>query len=493
MYKFLLGIVLFALFGTPLANANEPVTSDLERLIGAVLGDTPMIDDLRGLTDGIGGRATGSEANLRAVEWGLERFESAGVLANKEAFTMPRAWLEVSATGSVSGIATFPVAVATRPFSTATPDGGLAAPLVDAGFGTGQDFARLGEAALGAWVLIETPVLDDEAGLAGLFQEYGDAAVIEPRAIGAGAVGIIFMSSRPKGLLYRHNAALGVANIHPQLTMEREGAKRALRLLRGGGALNFTARIQISGGGSYQAYNVIGEIPGSTRADEIVIFGAHLDSHDMGTGALDNGANVAMLIDIARQITRLGLKPKRTIRFALWNGEEMGIMGSLGYTRSHRDELDNHIVAAAFDIGTGRITGFFTNGMAALIPPVERYLIPVAGLGPFVHVNAPIVGTDNLDFMLEGVPNLVANQEDANYASNYHASSDTFDKVDQSQLRLNAAVAAAIIWGFANDEGRVPRQSRAEVEALIENTALGQQLRNMGFWNDWEEGARGRQ
>ncbi len=493
MRPLLFGIIALALFGISSASADDQADGDVERLIASILGDTPMIDDLRFLTDDIGGRPTGSAANDRAVEWGIERFESAGILAKKEAVTMPRAWLEVSATGSVSGSAAFPVAVATRPFSTVTPDGGLAAPLVDAGFGTEQDFARLGDAALGAWVLIETPVLDDQAGLAGLFQEYGESASIEPRAVASGAAGIIFMSSRPKSLLYRHNSVFGADNQLPQLTMAREGAKRALRILRGGAALNFTARIQISGGGPYQAYNVIAEIPGSTRADEIVIFGAHLDAHDMGTGALDNGANVAMLIDIARQITRLGLKPRRTIRFALWNGEEMGIMGSLGYTRSHRGELDNHIVAAAFDIGTGRITGFFTNGMAALVPPVERYLVPVAGLGPFVHVNAPIVGTDNLDFMLEGVPNLVANQEDANYASNYHASSDTFDKVDQSQLRLNAAVAAAIIWGFANDDSRVPRQSRAEVEALIENTSLGQQLRNMGFWEDLEEGARGHQ
>lgn len=509
MRKTLPGIFLPALLGAWLGiwlgawtataedlSSSDPAgspASDVERLTAALMGDTPMIADLQSLTDGIGGRATGSDANRKAVEWGVQRFESAGVSARKEAFTMRQGWLEDSATASISGSADYIVPVAARPFSTATPRRGLSAPLVDAGFGTGQDFARLGDAAKGAWVLIETHVLDDEAGLEGLFREYGEAAVIEPLAVASGAAGIVFMSSRPKGLLYRHNAALAEANRHPQLTMDREGAKRALRLIRGGGTLSLKAKIRISGGAAFEAHNVIAEIPGSTHPDEIVIFGAHLDSHDLGTGALDNGANVVMLIDIARQITRLGLKPARTIRFALWNGEELGIQGSLGYTRSHREELDNHVVTASFDIGTGRITGFFTNGIGELIPRVERYLEPVAALGPFVHVNEPIVGTDNLDFMLEGVPNLVANQADANYASNYHASSDTFDKVDQSQLRLNAAVAAAVIWGFANDDQRIPRQSRAGIEALIEHSSLGQQLRNMGFWKDWVAGDRGRQ
>jgi len=238
---------------------------------------------------------------------------------------------------------------------------------------------------------------------------------------------------------------------------------------------------------------VIGEIPGSERPDEIIVFGAHLDSHDLGTGALDNGVNVTMLIDIARQITRLGLKPKRTIRFALWNGEEQGLVGSWKYTQQHRNELDNHIVAASFDIGVGRITGFFTGGMSDLAPIIDEYLAPVAGLGPFAQINVPLVGTDNFDFMMEGVPNLIAAQADANYASNYHAASDTFDKVDQQQLKLNSAIAAAVVWGFANSTDRLPRWDRDQLEALVDSTDLELQMRNFGVWEDWASGERGRQ
>ena len=200
-----------------------------------------------------------------------------------------------------------------------------------------------------------------------------------------------------------------------------------------------------------------------------------------------------MLIDIARQITRLGLTPARTIRFALWNGEEQGLVGSWRYTQQHQDELDQHIMATSFDIGTGRILGFFTGGMDGLGEMVDGYLQPVAGLGPFHQVNVPLVGTDNFDFMMEGIPNLIAVQADANYASNYHAASDTFEKVDQQQLKLNSAIAAAMVWGFANSDERLPRWTHDRLVELIGSTNLEQQMRDFGVWEGWASGNRGRQ
>jgi Zn-dependent M28 family amino/carboxypeptidase len=312
-----------------------------------------------------------------------------------------------------------------------------------------------------------------------------------PRAIDAGAAGIVFASSRPKNLLYRLPIFVG-QNVLPVVLMERENAQRSLRLLRTGASLEFEAVVDVDEGHAEYASNVIGEIRGSKRPEEIVLIGAHLDSHDLGTGALDNGSNVTMLIDIARQMVRLGLQPERTIRFALWNGEEQGLVGSWRYTESHADELDNHVMAASFDIGTGRITGFFTGGREQLPAMVDEYLVPVSGLGPFVQHDIPLVGTDNFDFMIEGVPNLIAVQDDANYASNYHAESDTFDKVDQRQLKLNSAIVAALTWGFANSQDRLPRQTHDEIQALIDGSDLEHQMRNFGVWAHWESGIRGR-
>jgi len=462
---------------------------DSARLAAALLGETPLVSDLQSLTDEIGGRPTGSEANRRAIEWGLARFGAAGVEARREAFPMPSLWLERSTAARIGGDLTFELRAAAMPFSAATPAAGLTAPLVDGGTGSEADFARLGASARGAFVLVATEELVD---LDGLFREYAEAAEVERRAFAADVAGVAYMASRPKGLLYRHNVSIGPKNKRPMLILEREPAERALRLLRAGRRLKLTASIDVEGGKPYESANVIAEIRGSEKPDEVVIVGAHLDSWDLGTGALDNGCNVALILDLARQIHALGLRPRRTIRFALWNGEEQGMNGSWQYAKAHAAELDRHVMAASFDIGSGRITGFFTNGRPELDTVVARALGAVAGLGPFTQVTEPVVGTDNYDFMMEGVANLVANQESANYGPNYHARSDTFDKVDLRQLKQNAAIAAAVTWGFANADVSWTRQTAQQVEALVEGTTLKPQMIGMDLWNEWVAGRRGR-
>ncbi len=463
--------------------------ADADGLVAALLGDTPLVRDLESLTDEIGGRPTGSAQNRKAVEWGLLRFRDAGVAARREPFTMPALWLERSARGSISGDAAFIAHVVAMPFSTATPSGGSSAPLVDGGGGTDADFTRLGASARGAFILVETKELTD---LDALFKEYFEAAEIEKRAFGAGAFGIAYMGSRASGALYRHNASLGEKNKRPLLIMGREDAQRALRLLRGGKRLVLKAEIDLEAGGPYTAENVVAEIRGGERPDEIVLVGAHLDSWDLGTGALDNGCNAAVVIDLARQFQALGLRPRRTVRFVLWNGEEQMMLGSWGYVKTHAAELDKHVVTLTADIGSGRVVGFYTGGRKDLVPAVDKALASVAGLGPFTHVEEPVVGTDNYDFMLEGVANLVANQEPANYGPNYHARSDTFDKVDSQQLRLNAAILGAAVYGLAQADVAWRRQSRAEVEALVEGTSLKSQMVSFGLYDDWLSGARGR-
>jgi len=470
----------------PAAAQGDPA----ERLAGALLGTTPLEDDLETLTDEIGGRATGSAANLRAVDWALQRFKDAGVEARKEPFQVAALWLERSAAATVTGEGiAFAPRVAALPFSTATGRDGLTAPLVDAGRGRPEDFAALGAKAKGAFVLVETEELHD---IEGLFREYSEATAIEARAIAGGIGGLVYMSSRPNDLLARHNASLGPKNDRPMMMMERDGAERALRLLRKGKPLTLTAVLDIQSGPAYESYNVVGEIRGTRRPEEFVVIGGHLDSWDLGTGALDNGANAMMVLDIARQIRRLGLKPARTIRFALWNGEEQGLLGSYGYTRTHAAELDRHVMASSYDIGTGRIIGFFTGGRAAMIPVLDRALAPVAGLGPFAHVNGPVVGTDNYDFMMQGVPNLVGNQESANYGPNYHARSDEFGRADLRQLRLNAAIAGVVTWGFATLDLSLPRQSAQQVDSLVRGTDLADQMKSFGVYDAWVAGTRGR-
>jgi len=201
-----------------------------------------------------------------------------------------------------------------------------------------------------------------------------------------------------------------------------------------------------------------------------------------------------MVIEAARAIKATGLLPRRTIRFILFSGEEQGLIGSWQYVRTHRDELDKYRGVVIFDAGIGRVTGYSLGGRHDIAPAIHEILKPFAGWGVDQNTFDADTGTDNLDFLLEGVPTLAANQEVGNYLANYHAASDTFDKVDIRELKLNTVLAAVTAWGIADRTEPIgQRQSRAEVEALVEETGLDRELKLFGLWNDFQSGARGRQ
>jgi carboxypeptidase Q len=147
-----------------------------------------------------------------------------------------------------------------------------------------------------------------------------------------------------------------------------------------------------------------------------------------------------------------------------------------------------------FDTGTGRVTGFSLGGRADIDSAVQEIQKPFAGWGVNHNTTDAETGTDHFDFMLEGVPTLVANQEIANYLFNYHAASDTFDKVDIRELKLNTVLAAVMAWGIADRAEPIgKRLSRAELEEMLKRTGLGQQMKTEGLWEGWQSGARGRQ
>ena len=476
----------------PACYAQKDVIPTESNLMMALLADTPIEEDLQELCDRYGGRVTGSAINRKSVDWGLQKFKEAGVMAQKEAFTIPSLWIENAIIAKVSGATDFTPKVVAKYYSRPTPEGGLKLPIVDIGYGTEEDFQEAGATVKGKFVLVEADLCLD---VDGLFKEYSDAAMIDARAAAAGAIGIINMSSRPKKLLYRFMASDGVDHGLVNVVMAREDAFRCQRILRSGGELDFELKLNASSKTEHTSHNVIAEIKGSERPDEVVLIGAHLDSWGLGTGANDNGCNVTMMIDIARQMTRLKIKPKRTIRFALWNGEEQGYFGSWGYTKTHQAELDKHIMAMSVDIGSGGITGFFTNGRPEMAAITEQVMKPVSGLGAKTIVDAPIVGTDNFDFMLEGVGNLVANHKPFNYGINYHAASDTYDKVDVEALKINSAIVGTVALNFANlpvEQVTWKRQSYEEIASIIETFKLEFPMRMFGVWKVWENGERGR-
>ncbi len=461
-----------------------------DRVIAEAQKPSALEANLQQLTDQIGGRVPGTPAMQKAVDWGVAGFKAAGAdSVHTESFSVQASWAEGATRMTV---------VAPEPFTLRAVSIAWAPALAphthvrvaDVGQGSEQDFAKAGNIA-GTILLVHSEEMhtwDD------LFAEYLKAPGVIDRAVKANALAITFQSTRPHDLLYRHtNAGNGEIDRLPMVLVAREDAGRMARLLASGQKLYADLSIPNTVGGPITAANVVAELRGSEKPDEFVILGAHLDSWDLGTGALDNGCNAALVVDALRAIKASGVRPRRTIRFILFSGEEEGMVGSHSYTTSHRAELDRIAGVVIFDSGIGRVTGFSLGGRRDVVNAATTLIAPLKSLNASTLTTDADWGTDNFDFLLQGVPTFVANQEEANYLLNYHAMSDTFDKVDLAELRKHVVEAGALTIGLANaPDVPGPRLHHAQIEQTLRETHLADQLRTFGMWSDWESGKRGR-
>ena len=451
-----------------------------------------MEENLRRLTDEIGGRVTGSPEMAKAVEWAVTAFRASNVDVRTEKYTLPTTWSEGDTQLELLGPVKFPIRLKSTGWSPAIPPGGIDAGVIDVGQGTEDDFAKVSGPLKGTILLVHT---DIGSTWADLFNEYLRPPPIIDHAMKEGAAAILWMGARERLLLYRHtNALTGAIDKIPQAIVAREDA---MRLARTAAAYPGKVRVHLEMpnkiGGPVEQQNVVGEIRGYEKPDEAVILGAHLDSWELGTGALDNGCNAALVIEAARAIKATGLLPRRTIRFVLFSGEEQGTIGSYEYVKAHRADLDKIRAMITFDAGIGRVTGYSLGGRRDTEAGVREVLKPLESWGSNNHTYDASFGTDNFDFLLEGVPTLVANQEEANYLPNYHAASDTLDKVDMRELKLHTVLAALTAWGIADRTEPIgKRLTRSEIGTQMKETGLDQQMKALGYWEAWQSGARGR-
>jgi carboxypeptidase Q len=439
--------ILCALAANPAADNSE-----VNQIIQASLQPSPLEDNLRRLTDNIGGRVPGTLAMQHAVQWGVQAFTAAGAdSVHTEGFQIPNSWAEgdtemtattayeVSPTkvGGGTVLTSFrvrAVSVAWAPALSPVKH----VPIVDVGAGTEADFQKAGDIS-GKIILVHTVVLktwDD------LFAEYANAPPVIDRAVKAKARAVAFMATREHDILYRHtNSGAGEIDRLPMVIVAREDGERIARLLAAGQIVWGDLSIPNQIGGAISSSNVVAEIRGSEVPDEFVILGAHLDSWELGTGALDNGCNAALVIDALRAIKASGITPRRTIRFILFSGEEEGLLGSHAYAFAHRAELDKAAGVIVYDSGIGKTTGFSIGGRKDVFYAAKPLMAPLEQFGVKDLLTTMEWGTDHFDFMLEGVPTFVAEQEAANYLENYHAVSDTYDKVNFAQLKRRSASA----------------------------------------------------
>jgi Zn-dependent M28 family amino/carboxypeptidase len=485
--------------------ASSFAQTDADHVIQTALQPSKLESNLQRLTDEIGGRVPGTPAMQRAVQWGADAFKLAGAdSVHTEDFTIPYSWAEgatemIAMTSYGTGgqkaaggaaVASFhvrAVSVAWAPVLGPVKH----VPIVDVGEGTAAEFKKAGDIS-DKIVLVHTTVLktwDD------LFAEYMKAPPIIDLAVQGKAKAVAFMATREHDILYRHtNSGAGEIDKLPMVIVAREDGERIARLLAAGNPVTADLSIPNHVGGAIKTSNVIAEIKGSEKPDEFVIVGAHLDSWELGTGALDNGCNAALVIDALRAIKESGAKPKRSIRFILFSGEEEGLLGSRAYAFSHRAELDKAAGVVIYDSGTGKTTGFVTGGRKDLVDATKRLIAPLAQFDVKEIKLDMEWGTDHFDFMMEGVPTFVADQETANYLENYHAVSDTYDKVDFPQLKKHVAEAATMAIELANLPEKIgPRFTRVQIDKSIRDTNSVEMFKAFGLWDEWESGKRGRE
>ncbi len=426
-----------------------------------------------------------------AVEWAVSAFRVAGVAVHTEKYTLPVSWSEGDTRLEVPGHEKFPVRLVSTGWSPPTPTGGIEASVIDVGGGSKEEFAAAGNIR-GAILLVHSEI---GSTWADLFDEYFRPPAIISRAIAGGASAILWMGARERLLLYRHTNSLdGAIDKIPQAVVAREDAMRLARLVAEHPGVRVRFRMPNHVGSPIEQENVVGEIRGREKPDEAVILAAHLDSWELGTGALDDGCNAALVIEAAHAIHATGLVPRRTIRFILFSGEEQGTVGSHAYVLAHRAELDKIRAIIVYDTGSGRVTGYSLGGRRDIEPAVREVLRPLDSWGAAHDTYDASFGSDNFDFLLEGVPTLMANQEIANYLVNYHAASDTFDKVDLREVKLNTALAALTAWGIADRAEPIgPRYTRAQMEQLLQETGLAEQMKVLGYWDEWQNRSRGHQ
>ncbi len=257
----------------------------------------------------------------------------------------------------------------------------------------------------------------------------------------------------------------------PSATLAVEHYNRLVRLLERRVPVTMEVNIQTTfhpEAAQPNGINTIAEIPGTDLAHEVVIMGAHLDGVPYATGATDNATGSAAMMEAVRAIQALGLKPRRTIRVALWGGEEQGLLGSRAYVAAHywdaaakQPTADHAAVAAYFNLdnGTGRIRGIWGQGNKGALPILEKWGEPLKGLGWKMASPRSVGSTDHVPFDQVGLPGFQFIQERLEYNSrSHHSNMDTFDRVQRADAEQQGAVAAVFAWQAANWPEKLPRK-----------------------------------
>ncbi len=503
----------------------EPVDREMiARIRDEGLQRSQVMDTLRGLTEGFGARLTASPAQREASTWAEERFRSWGLVnVHQEPFAFGDGWSFAAC--DVRAVAPFQGPLRALPLAwTVGTDGPRRGLVTKAKLSGEQDFEALRGKLRGRILFIEPNVPArkppdpteerpyrrfDEAGLREIAADPATAPP-EPTFVDRtrgrwtfldarnrflaeeGVLATVERSTRPADILWVGGGGGGGwperSRGVPGLTMTVDHFNRVARALEDGKPVELEVDVAASfHRADAPVGNVFAEIPGAGRSPEIVMAGAHLDSWHTGTGATDNGAGVAVVMEAARILKTLGVKPRRTIRFALWSGEEQGTIGSKAYVRDHiatRPPPESEAQRALpeflrpptwpitpkphharysaifnYDSGSGRIRGIYAQGNAAVVPIFRAWLEPFTDLGASVVTLRGEQGSDHAPFDEVGVPGFMFLQDELEYKTRtWHTDLDTLDHVSREDLMQAATIMASFLYHAAVRPEKLPRK-----------------------------------
>jgi hypothetical protein len=415
------------------------------------------------ITDLAGPRLPGSPGDRAGVAVALDILKKQGFASVHAEKVMVPVWERGVETGEVLSPARQKLVLTALGGSIATPEGGLEGEIVRVA--SLDELAALGEGARGKIVFIDRPTARTSDG-----SGYGDAGHVRNSGASAaaklGAIGLLIRSigtdpgriPHTGGMTYEPN----VPKI-PAAALSWDDAGLLRRLVARGGPVRVRFTLGCQMRPDAESANVVGDVPGREKPEEIVLLGAHLDSWDLGTGALDDAAGCGIVIEAARQIAALSPRPRRTVRVVLFANEEHGLKGGKAYAENHAGELSRHVAALESDLGQGPPLGLSWNAGAGAEEPLKSIAAVLAPIAADRLLVGDLGGADLAYLLPSGIPNLGLLQDATEYFDYHHTANDTFDRIDPKILDRSTAATAVTAYLLAESPGtleRIPEEKR---------------------------------
>jgi carboxypeptidase Q len=432
---------------------NAPAqTTTADDIIKRELATTQAFDTLEYLTDNIGPRLSGSSNAAAAVKWATGTFKKWGIAVTDEKVIVPH-WVRGAEEGRLVSHRNQKIILTALGGSVATPAKGVTAEVIEVN--SYDELKALGAKVNGKIVFYNNPMDMELVRSRRSFEAYRKA--VEFRGSGAsraaelGAVAALIRSVGSASLRTPHTGAMRYDPNHkkiPAAALTAEDAMLIDRLLKKGERVRMHLVLTPRTLPDVESANVVAEIRGSEKPDEIVLIGGHLDSWDLGTGAIDDGSGVAMVMETLRLLKEMGAQPRRTIRCVLFMNEENGLNGGRAYFARHKNE--KHLAVIETDAGAAAPTGFRTTLKGEALADLEKRTQSLASIGAAHFEISPETGADTSFLTEAGVPGFGLVPEPLRYFDYHHSPADTLDKIDPKELAQDTAAVAALAWILAN-------------------------------------------